>query len=612
MKKKYSKRNKKENKKLVEALKSYIRQNSSKYLNRKNISSIGIGLKIKDGKRTDEICLQFTVDNKIELESLESVGAFVIPKSIDIEGTTISTDVVQRKYELSFEVIEEATDNARKVRYDTMIPGISISNTRGSAGTLGCIVYDKDNESPYILSNWHVLHGDTGFLGDSIVQPGPHDDNRIDINFCGTLVRSHLGEAGDCAICSIESRNFKEDIFKLNTNVQKLSEPELLDKVIKSGRTTDVTYGIVERIHVISEIYYGPNTGNQNIGCFEIGLDHDNLPNDGEISKGGDSGSAWMISKNNKATNILAGLHFAGESSHNPHEFALACYPKSVFEKLGIKPSSSVNSKEKTTGYNKNFLKTSIEVPYLEDENVAFELNNSTCIDYTHFSLALHQTRKFAIWVAWNIDGGKIKRISRKGISFKFDPRIPTNFQTGNDLYRSNNLDRGHIARRADLVWGTINEAKKANTDSFFYTNIAPQINDFNQSSRNGVWGKLEDAIFRDVEIDDLKVSVIGGPIFQESDREYRGVQIPREFFKVIIYEIEGALKSKSFVLTQNINRIEVLDLDEFKTYEIALYELEKKCRFKLDDKLYSTQIENQLEVLEERKPIKSTDEIVW
>ncbi|SMG44714.1 endonuclease G [Rhodococcus rhodochrous J3] len=48
-------------------------------------------------------------------------------------------------------------------------------------------------------------------------------------------------------------------------------------------------------------------------------------------------------------------------------------------------------------------------------------------------------------------------------------------------------------------------------------------MDDFNQSARDGVWGKLEDAVFADVEVDDLKVSAFGGPVFADDDRDFRG-----------------------------------------------------------------------------------------
>ncbi|MGH1338567.1 MAG: hypothetical protein ACRBFS_20805 [Aureispira sp.] len=319
-------------------LTAYIRSNASQFLKDPNISSIGIGGKIKNGKRTNEGCLQFTVNTKTTVGiSLEDLNSTKIPKKIELHGFSISTDVLERNYNLSYQLVEDVQVNERKIKLDPILPGISISNRKGTAGTLGCIVYDQYNNIPYILSNWHVLHGDNGTIGDMIVQPGPYDDNRINQNKTGTLVRSYLGRAGDCAISTIEGRGYSENIYEFGTPVEQLCEPEYGDLVIKSGRTTNVTHGMVVRVGVVLAINYPGNTGVKEIGCFEIGVDPSHQPTDGEISSPGDSGAVWMIAKEGRATTIMAGLHFAGESDYNPYEHALACYPKSVFEKLEIK-----------------------------------------------------------------------------------------------------------------------------------------------------------------------------------------------------------------------------------------------------------------------------------
>ena len=65
-------------------------------------------------------------------------------------------------------------------------------------------------------------------------------------------------------------------------------------------------------------------------------------------------------------------------------------------------------------------------------------------------------------------------------------------------------------------------------------------MDDFNQSAKDGVWGRLEDAVFADVDVEDLKVSVFGGPVFADDDRVYRGVQLPREYWKVIAFGEAG------------------------------------------------------------------------
>lgn len=198
---------------------------------------------------------------------------------------------------------------------------------------------------------------------------------------------------------------------------------------------------------------------------------------------------------------------------------------------------------------------------------------------YTHFSLAMSESRRIARWVAWNIDGGNLKRLGRRHLRFKKDPKLPDHAQIGNELYRYNPLDRGHIARRADLTWGSRSEAERANKDSFFYTNIAPQHKEFNQSKAGGIWGQIENAIFSDVELQDLKVSVMGGPVFSERDGEYRGVQIPNSYWKAIYYRKLGqkTVRVRAYVLSQFdlVAGIEALELPEFALFEVPINELQ-------------------------------------
>jgi endonuclease G, mitochondrial len=563
----------------TENLKNFIRKESAHFLQQENITSVGIGYKIKDGKPTKELSIQFTVGQKVALEEIGSIGAVKIPESFTIDGVEVPTDVIQRSYDLSAREVKQLAVPKRKIAIDPIVPGVSIGHPRISAGTAGCVVFDKNNGTPFILSNWHVLQGADGNIGDEIVQPGAHDDNRVDRNIVGKLVRSHLGVAGDCAIASIDNRQLAPEIFDLNVGVARIGEPDLGDRVIKSGRTTDVTYGIVQRIQVTTRIDYR-GVGSKEIGCFEIGPDPAHPAANEEISMGGDSGSAWLFVDDDDITDMMLGLHFAGEVGNQP-EHALACYAGSVFEKLSISPIQPLESVIEalgSIGYAENFLRESIAMPTAATDEVKNDLlavSGLTVIKYMHFSLSMSRSRRFARWVAWNIDGGSLRSLSRKGIQFKQDPRLPSNAQVDNDLYKNNPLDRGHIARRADLLWGSLSEAKKANTDSFFYTNITPQHEAFNQSSANGIWGALEDAIFADVDVEDLRVTVMGGPIFADSDPIYRGIQLPKQFWKTIYFRETGnpEIDVKGYVLTQAdlLNQIEVLELPEFSVYEVPI-----------------------------------------
>src|SRR4029453_9558371 len=184
------------------AIQAAVRQVADEYLKDPNINSVGVGHKLKDGKRTGELALQFTVGQKLALEGVEAVSSRPIPETITANGITFGTDVVERDFTQHPVAAETDTKPERKRRLDPMMPGVSIGHVRTTAGTLGCLVKEDESGQTRVLSNWHVLNGETGELGDAIAQPGPFDDNRVSGNTCGKLVRSFLGLAGDCAIAS--------------------------------------------------------------------------------------------------------------------------------------------------------------------------------------------------------------------------------------------------------------------------------------------------------------------------------------------------------------------------------------------------------------------------
>lgn len=576
---------------LKAALRRFVRARGAEYLRDPNVTSIGVGRKNGDG----EISLVFTVDRKADASVLEGMGTEELPRTIEVEGFQVATDVVERSFEASYELVAMEEVNPRKTRLDPMVPGASVSHVEGTAGTLGAIVFDADTGAPCILSNWHVLHGNEGEIGDPIVQPGPFDDNDFVNNGCGELLRSHLGPAGDCALARIRGRGFHREIFELGVVPKRLAEVDLDDRVVKSGRTTGKTYGIVRRVDVMVKINYGFPAGNVAIGGFEIGVDPRRRPANGEISMGGDSGSLWMIADGREATDIVAGLHFAGEGRSNPDEHALACYPKSVQNKLRfvLEPPAALTFEEdeeegfgRRNGYDGAFLGPPAPMPAMSRSIKidAVNFGRAQTIPYTHFSVCLSARQRMARFVAWNIDGSR--KVVLGGHDFRNDPRIDRAVQLDNSLYKHNQLDRGHIARRADLAWGPVAEAKQANWDSYFYTNIAPQHERFNQSRRGGLWGRLENLILEQAATRDIRVSVIAGPIFRDDDPEYRGARIPREYWKLVAYRAaDGGLSAAAFMLSQNdlLQDIETLDLDPFRLYQISAEELARRTGLGFD-----------------------------
>ncbi len=596
----------------IAEMRTYIRAEGAKLLDINNVNSIGIGYKIKTVTRdvngtpvseevqTNQLCLQFTVDQKGGGSQLEALETEELPRFIQIGTHKVPTDVIERKFHAGLRVLAESSldEDPRKTRQQTIAPGMSVSHPTVTAGTIGAFVFDQADASVCVLSNWHVLQGPHGKEGDPIVQPGSRDDSRVDQNRAGVLVRSYLGIAGDGAIARVEGRAVKQEVMGLKVVPRQIGEVALKDKVIKSGRTTGVTHGVVTRVEVTTRMNYPGRLKAESIGCFEIGPDP-RAPKapQGEISAGGDSGALW-IAKNNKgkASDIVVGLHFAGESVDNPQEYALACYPHRILKKLGVgfaPPAAATTTPQAGSletadgpGYDANFLTVKVPLPTLSAavRTDAPTHNNSPVLTYTHYSVVMSKKRALARYAAWNIDGSRNTRVSTKGVSWKYDDRIDRSFQCGADLYSdsasptgSNPLDRGHIAKREDVVWGSVAEAQRANRDSFTWTNCTPQHEDYNQEG--GLWHELEDLIFKQVDVQGLKVCVFGGPIFQDNDREIvrkgRKYKLPREFWKIVSYvdSADDKLRAKAFILSQAdlIANIEALDLSQFQVFQVPV-----------------------------------------
>ncbi len=572
--------------KIPKELKNYVRNKAEFYFDKYQVNSIGIGKKNQQGNQPAVI---FSVAEKYGLETLNEKNIDVIPATIEVEGVRYHTDVVERTYELgALRVkIEDKIVAARnrKSFSNPISPGVSISHYLGSAGTFGCVVYDAMTSEQYILSNWHVFHGENGQIGDAIVQPGPYDDNRVEENIAGYLVRSYLGIAGDCAIAKIDNRVVDQRILGLEeVFVEYIGEPHYGDMVVKSGRTTNVTYGTVSQVNMVVRMNYGSlyNPYFVSVGSFEITPNAIYPPVDGEISKGGDSGSCWMYcNEHYEPTNLMLGLHYAGETN-DEEEYALACYPASVFEKLEILPSpgSQLESFRTYIGFDEDFLSERIFMPKplsSEISNDFYVHGTSERIDYMHFSLAMSKSRKIARWVAWNVDGNSFQPIRGNTRLFARDQRLPSDLQVGNELYAGNELDRGHIARRADLVWGTYEEAEQANIESYNYTNIAPQHRLFNRSSAGGIWGEIENAIYNDLAKPGSRYSVIAGPVFNDDDKIINNIQIPNSYWKIVYYQdkLSHNLVSRAYIVTQ-IDLVQGMDasaesLDDYQVYQLPI-----------------------------------------
>jgi endonuclease G len=596
----------------VDALVAFVRQNAPTYLGDPNVTSVGVGYKIVDGQPTDQLAIQFTVRNKAQPESLSELDTVLIPPSLEVNGVTVPTDVLERDYRPAFIEVDAAPKDERKARAEVLRPGLSISNLVTKGGTLGCFVRERASGSVVILSNWHVLHGAAGAIGIDVIQPGLHDDNRVQQNMVGKLLRSHLGPAGDCAIASVSARSIANEVIGLGCKITGIGKPELHDEVIKSGRTTGVTRGKIVRVGVNTRMTYAGGV-EADVGGFEIGLDgHHPQPED-ELSKPGDSGSAWLAASTVAKNAVMLGLHFGGNAG-TQSEYALACYAQSVMMALDVEPltvetTATLEAVAETLeipsgGFDTNFLPMHVTLPRFAKTVAAdlVQINGDPELRYCHFSVWLSKSRRYARCVAWNVDGSAIKVVKDRG--FRTDRRDGLEaFQLSPAIYVGNPLDQGHIARRADVSWGTLEAARQASYDSCYYTNIAPQQAAFNRSSirtddpLGGSWGRLENTLLDSGKAHGMRFSLLGGPIITDSDPRFiQGdvdCSLPLAYWKVVVYRDQesGQDRAYGFLLSQAralgaLAIAEELPLDEWAWAQISLRDLENQTDLKFSAQL--------------------------
>jgi hypothetical protein len=317
-------------------------------LKKAGVTGVDIGYKYVDGKKTDVLSIRVYVKEKRDAKDVSKKE--MIPKTI--KG--IKTDVIEREFVLHPLMVRVAdlAIRADTGTYDPLVGGISIGPCRsvyipqadvactGSpgpgwyvfVGTLGAIVTDNDSGDEMLLSNFHVMCVDDGWsVGDEMAQPSRVDGGNCPADVVGELQRASLGGQVDCAVASHTARDFSCEIEEIGDVAGVATASEGM-AVRKRGRTTGLTYGIVDTVDLTVQIDYCNGLGPITL-TDQIGIDVDPA----QSAQFGDSGDSGSVVVNGERE--VVGLYFAGDSTGtygvaNPIEAVLdaldvsICVPK--------------------------------------------------------------------------------------------------------------------------------------------------------------------------------------------------------------------------------------------------------------------------------------------
>ena len=164
-------------------------------------------------------------------------------------------------------------------------------------------------------------------------------------------------------------------------------------------------------------------------------------------------------------------------------------------------------------------------------------------LHHSCLSLVYSEEHEQAKWVAHVIMPEIIEgRVSRTN-DFRVDPLVKTGSTVEADYflkteqadgsfeYDGFGYDRGHLAPSADFRW-----SQAALSESYFYSNMSPQLPEFNRETWADLESDVRGYIFRNPT---SKLYVVTGPILKENlpkvERSVNKVSIPEHFFKVVI-----------------------------------------------------------------------------
>jgi endonuclease G len=190
----------------------------------------------------------------------------------------------------------------------------------------------------------------------------------------------------------------------------------------------------------------------------------------------------------------------------------------------------------------------------------------SETVEHAAIALCYDEKHEQARWVMHMVTPAIIEGNVSRTNDFRVDPLVKTGTAVKADYWYSG-FDRGHLAPSADFRW-----SKKALSESYLYSNMAPQRPELNREK----WAELEN-FMRDyvIRTNEPIYMVTGGvlkeglPTMQNEGRENE-VSIPEYFYKVILDHSGAEKRGIGFIMSNGTNSYPV------SSYAVSIDSIER------------------------------------
>ncbi len=220
---------------------------------------------------------------------------------------------------------------------------------------------------------------------------------------------------------------------------------------------------------------------------------------------------------------------------------------------LFVAPSEEDWNKEQSTISSRENI-NNLELPkQIEGEQI---------INHTGYTLSYNEKYEQASYVAYKLTQNELYGPYERKDNFREDPSIKTGSASLDD-YKKSGYDRGHLCPAADQK-----ENELAMSDSFYMSNMSPQVPDFNR----GIWADLEGTV-RTFADNNYEIYVTTGPVLTDGPYKTIGenkVAVPNYYYKVILDYQEPEIKAIGFILPNKKGE------KDLKDYALSVNDVEK------------------------------------
>ena len=249
-------------------------------------------------------------------------------------------------------------------------------------------------------------------------------------------------------------------------------------------------------------------------------------------------------------------------------------------------------SKDENNNSN-NFATGIVELPALRNGvNDVFVTHYTTFKGQkvTSFSMEYDKSKKHSRWIAFRFDNQTRLQEATRSDEFIPDPSLDMEYQRTQVDFGKKGYDRGHLCASADRLY-----QQEANDQTFYYTNMSPQRNNFN----TGVWLALEGQVQswgRSCTASDTLYVVKGGTIDKEEQvKEYigddRSKPVPKYYYMALLFKKGDSFKAIAFWMEHSDTPKSTKLVD----YALSIDELEEKTGIDFFPSL-NDNLENALE----------------